>query len=366
MIASKWLLGGALWLCASVAAASCWPAWEQFKSELVSPDGRVIDPAQGRITTSEGQTYGLFFALVANDHERFKQLLNWTENNLAGGNLSKQLPAWKWGQDEKGSWRVLDSNNASDADLWLAYSLLEAGRLWAVAEYRELAIHVLWRVAAQTLRPLPGVGVMLLPGDRGFVTAQGTRLNTSYLPPQVLDRFAELAPLWEELARNSRKLLLDSAPKGLAPDWLAVRDNGTLASDPVNGAKGSYDAIRVYLWLGMLDPAASGRQALLERYRPMVALTVKGGVPPETVNVDNGAGSGQGPVGFSAALLPMLAALKEQGALQQQRQRLQQSPASGYYNRVLSLFGQGWDERRYRFDAKGRLVPGWEKAQCEN
>lgn len=276
------------------------------------------------------------------------------------------MPAWKWGQDEKGKWRVLDTNNASDADLWLAYSLLEAGRLWAVAEYRELAIQVLWRVAAQTVRPLPGVGVMVLPGDRGFTTAQGTRLNTSYLPPQVLDRFAELAPLWEELARNSRKLLLDSAPKGLAPDWLAVRDNGSLASDPVNGAKGSYDAIRVYLWLGMLDPSASGRQALLERYRPMVALTLKQGVPPETVNVETGEASGYGPVGFSAALLPLLAALKEQHGLQQQRQRLVQSPASGYYNRVLSLFGQGWDERRYRFDAKGRLVPGWEKAQCEN
>lgn len=366
MTAGKWLLGSALWLFASMATAGCWPAWEQFKTDLISADGRVIDPAQGRISTSEGQTYGLFFALVANDRESFQHLLNWTENNLAGGNLSKQLPAWKWGQDEHGKWRILDSNNASDADLWLAYSLLEAGRLWAVAEYRELAIEVLWRVAAQTLRPLPGVGVMLLPGDRGFVTAQGTRLNTSYLPPQVLERFTELAPLWDELARNSRKLLLDSAPKGLAPDWLAVTDNGTLRHDPVNGAKGSYDAIRVYLWLGMLDPSAPERNALLERYRPMVELTRKQGVPPETVNVESGAGSGQGPVGFSAAMLPLLAALKEQSVLQQQRQRLVQTPASGYYNRVLSLFGQGWDEHRYRFDGKGRLVPGWETAQCEN
>lgn len=366
MIGAKWLLGGALWLFASVAAASCWPAWEQFKTDLISADGRVIDPAQGRISTSEGQAYGLFFALVANDRERFQQLLAWTENNLAGGNISKHLPAWKWGQDKQGTWRVLDSNNASDADLWMAYSLLEAGRLWAVAEYRELAIEILWRIAAQTLRPLPGLGVMLLPGDRGFVTAQGTRLNTSYLPPQILERFTELAPLWDELANNSRKLLLQSAPKGLAPDWLLWRDNGSVARDPVNGAKGSYDAIRVYLWLGMLDPAARERKALLERYRPMATLTLKGGVPPETVNVETGEGSGQGPVGFSAAMLPLLAALNEKDGLHQQRQRLLQSPASGYYNRVLGLFGQGWDERRYRFDAKGWLIPGWENARCED
>ncbi|RWU19143.1 cellulase [Pseudomonas alkylphenolica] len=366
MIGSRWLLGGALWLCASFATAGCWPAWEQFKADLVTDDGRVIDPSQGRLSTSEGQAYGMFFALVANDRERFQQLLSWTENNLAGGNIAKRLPAWKWGQDKQGAWRVLDSNNASDADLWMAYSLLEAGRLWAIAEYRELAIEILWRVAAQTLRPLPGLGVMLLPGDQGFVSAQGTRLNTSYLPLQVLDRFTELAPLWQELADNSRKLLLQSAPKGLAPDWLAWRDNGKPAADPVHGAKGSYDAIRVYLWLGMLDPAASGRKALLEHYRPMVDLTLERGVPPESVDVDSAKADGKGPVGFSAALLPLLSALNEKDGLHQQRQRLIESPASGYYNRVLSLYGQGWDERRYRFDAKGWLIPGWENEQCVN
>ncbi|WP_394559517.1 cellulose synthase complex periplasmic endoglucanase BcsZ [Aquipseudomonas alcaligenes] len=365
MRCSRWLLAGLLWLLAPLAVAGCWPDWERFKVDLVSADGRVIDPAQARITTSEGQAYGLFFALVANDRESFRQLLGWTENNLSGGHLGKRLPAWKWGQDEQGKWRVLDGNNASDADLWIAYSLLEAGRLWAVAEYRELAIELLWRVAAQTLRPLPGLGVMLLPGDQGFVSAQGARLNPSYLPPQVLERFTEFAPLWDELAANNQKLLLASAPKGLAPDWLLWRNDGKPAADPSSGTRGSYDAIRVYLWLGMLDKAAGGRQQLLEHYRPMVALTLKQGVPPEQVDVASGQAQGQGPVGFSAAMLPLLAALNESDALAQQRQRLRQAPATGYYGRVLSLFGQGWDERRYRFDAKGWLIPGWEAAQCD-
>ena len=101
------------------AAPNCpWPAWERLRTELVSVDGRVLDPSDERlITTSEGQSYGLFFALVANDRATFAQLLRWTSNNLAEGDLSSHLPAWLWGRDAKGKWQVLDPNNASDADL---------------------------------------------------------------------------------------------------------------------------------------------------------------------------------------------------------------------------------------------------------
>lgn len=52
----------------SVQAACTWPAWEQFKKDYISQEGRVIDPSDARkITTSEGQSYGMFFALAAND-----------------------------------------------------------------------------------------------------------------------------------------------------------------------------------------------------------------------------------------------------------------------------------------------------------
>ena len=46
----------------------------------------VIDPSDARkITTSEGQSYGLFFALAANDRKAFDLLLAWTRDNLARG-----------------------------------------------------------------------------------------------------------------------------------------------------------------------------------------------------------------------------------------------------------------------------------------
>lgn len=353
-----------LGLAGPVGAAQCgWPAWDSYRQALMSPDGRVIDPStEQQITTSEGQSYGLFFALLANDRANFARLLSWTQDNLAGGDLSRRLPAWQWGRDAQGQWKVLDPNNASDADLWIAYSLLEAGRLWRQPAYEKLGLNILWLTAAQSLRKLPGLGVMLLPGGQGFDGVDNWRLNPSYLPPQLLARFAQVAPVWAELADNSQRLLLEGSPKGLAPDWLVWRNGQGWMADAVTGAKGSYDAIRVYLWLGMLTQDAPGRAQLLARFQPMVALTARLGAVPELLDTGTGADTGKGPVGFSAALLPMLASATDGAeALKAQRERLRQEPPApdAYYNRSLMLFGQGWDERRYRFDKQGRLLPNW-------
>lgn len=351
----------------SANAAQCaWPAWQHYRQAMLSADGRVIDNASDQlITTSEGQGYGLFFALLGNDRDSFAKVLRWTQDNLAGGDLNRQLPAWQWGRDTAGRWQVLDSNNASDADLWIAYSLLEAGRLWDQPTYLALGRSLLWRSAALSLRKLPGLGLMLLPGDVGFDNAEGWRLNASYLPPQLLARFAQEASIWAELASNTERLLMEGSPKGLAADWQLWKSGQGWAVDSKKGRTGSYDAIRVYLWLGMLDKDAPGRTRLIEHFKPMVDLTARLGHVPETVDTVSGLDHGTGPVGFSAALLPLLAARPHSvSALTAQRQRLQQQPplADAYYNQSLMLFGQGWDHQRYRFDKNGRLVPNWTAA----
>lgn len=347
----------------SQGASQCrWPAWEQFQKHMISADGRVIDRSSPQqITTSEGQSYGLFFALVADDQKSFERLLNWTRNNLADGDLGRQLPAWQWGRDNTGQWRVLDGNNASDADLWIAYSLLEAGRLWRRPDYSALGNQLLWRSTAQTLRKLPDLGLMLLPGDVGFDSAQGWRLNPSYLPPQLLARFALITPVWAEVAQNARRLWIEGSPKGFAPDW-QVWQAGKGWAGAGKAAVGSYDAIRVYLWLGMLPADAPERAALLLHFKPMIEATARLGYVPEQVDTATGQQSGTGPVGFSAALLPLLASDPTlAAALAAQRERLHHEPAltNAYYNQSLLMFGQGWDEQRYRFDKDGRLLPNW-------
>lgn len=134
----------------SVQAACTWPAWEQFKKDYISQEGRVIDPSDARkITTSEGQSYGMFSALAANDRAAFDNILDWTQNNLAQGSLKERLPAWLWGKEENSKWEVLDSNSASDGDVWMAWSLLEAGRLWKEQRYTDIGSALLKRIARE-------------------------------------------------------------------------------------------------------------------------------------------------------------------------------------------------------------------------
>src|SRR6266581_7751714 len=80
-------------------AAQDWPShWKGYVAGFMDNQARVIDHDAGDRTTSEGQAYGMFFALVANDRSRFDGLLRWTEQNLAANDLSGHLPAWLWGR----------------------------------------------------------------------------------------------------------------------------------------------------------------------------------------------------------------------------------------------------------------------------
>ncbi|VED45568.1 Endoglucanase precursor [Raoultella terrigena] len=163
---------------AQVSAACRWPAWDQFRKEYVSAEGRVVDPSDPRkITTSEGQSYGLFFALAANDRDAFGKLLQWTQNNLAEGDLRARLPGWLWGKKSDSEWTMLDSNSASDSDLWIAWSLLEAGRLWQMPQYVETGKALLSRIAQEEVADVPGLGPMVLPGKVALLTIRAGALT---------------------------------------------------------------------------------------------------------------------------------------------------------------------------------------------
>lgn len=61
---------------------------------------------------------------------------------------------------------------------------------------------------------------------------------------------------------------------------------------------GSYDAIRVYLWVGMLHNGDKQKARLLQRFAPMAAQTTEQGIPPEKVNIATGKTSGRGASGL--------------------------------------------------------------------
>jgi len=379
----RWL-GGALALAAAAmarragavslppcAAAAAWPAWQAFVARHVQDDGRVVDFATPDLrSTSEGQSYALFFALVDNDPLLFERVLGWTRHNLMGGNAYDSLPAWLWGRAGDGQWRVLDQNNATDADLWIAYTLLEAGRLWERRGYTSAGLRKLQLARQSLIAEVPGLGPMLLPGRTGFHDGKRWTFNPSYVPLQLLRRFAAVDSKgpWRALAASSARMISGSAPVGFAADWIAW-DGRAFGIDPAKGSTGSYDAIRVYLWAGMLDAKEPLRAALLRDLSGPAQMLRAQGKFAEKIDVVHGVGTGAAPVGFAAALLPYLAALGEGEPLKTQQQRIPAAttPAADalpYYERNLVLFGQGWLENRYRFSADGRLLPAWRSRPC--
>ncbi|ANB75388.1 endoglucanase [Paraburkholderia phytofirmans OLGA172] len=352
---------------------SDWPAYRTFVEHFVQADGRVIDYSSAQLkTTSEGQSYGLFFALAANDRATFDRLLNWTRTNLAGNQFDAQnvrLPSWLWGKKPDGSFGVLDQNSASDSDLWIAYDLLQAGRLWHEASYTQLGQALAAQIARQEMTTLPGVGPMLLPGPQGFRNGGVTRLNPSYLPLPVLRALARDMPNgpWARLADSAYKLIRTTAPQGFAPDWAAWQ-NGQFVVDPKEGDTGSYDAIRVYLWAGLASPADPLAKPWLAALGGMRAKVAQTGIPPEKVASTTGSASGEGPLSYWGALAPYFQALGDERGLGLARTHLAVLDTSApgrdpvYYDRVLGLFGTGFIDGRYRFDEAGRLVPSWRNA----
>lgn len=339
-----------------------WPAWQAFVQARISADGRVIDHATAdRRSTSEGQAYALFFALVRNDVPQFERILQWTTNNLAQGDLGKHLPAWLWGRNAQGQWQVLDTNPASDADLWLGYTLLEAGRLWQRMPLWKLGAAVIAQVRAREVVTLPGLGPMLLPAPKGFVHGDAARLNLSYLPVFLLRRLISdpVAGPWDDVIASYMSVLRMATPKGFAPDWVLWRGS-RLAVDPDTGTRGSYDAIRCYLWAGMLSSSDPAFAAQLHRLEGPMRRLVDNQPMWETVDTATGAGQGTASAGFQAALLPYLAAQGAASMAARAWDALQRLPKeTGYYNDVLQLFGTGWYENRFRFDADGSLLVPW-------
>jgi endoglucanase len=344
-----------------------WPAWETYRNRFISEDGRVIDSSTARKqTVSEAQAYALFFSLVANDRKSFEKVLQWTENNLAAGDLSSRLPAWQWGQKSDGSWGVVDPNAASDADLWIIYALAEAGRLWGDTRLSTLASQLAARVLKEETAEIPGLGLTLLPGPVGFQLNEKTwRLNPSYLPMQLMDWLANqnYDPAWSRIADSSLKILVESAPKGYSPDWIVYAVGKGFREDDrgETKGKGGYDAIRVYLWAGMLARDAPSRRKLLNAFSAMSKKVERLGFPPEFIDTSNGAVTGQGSAGFSAALLPFLSARGDTKALKAQTSRISAKAIGpdAYYDQVLSLFATGWIERHYAFAKSGELLPAW-------
>ena len=228
---------------------AAWPVWDEFRNDALD-NGRVVDKSDDRkVTTSEGQSYAMFFALVTNDQVTFDGLAAWTADNLSGGDLTKTLPAWLWGRGRGDKWGILDTNNATDSDMWIAWCFLEAGRLWKSEEYTKKGMAML-ELLKKEVRTVDNLGSVVLPGRVGFEDNGTVKLNPSYYPLFLFKRFALEDAYWNEVYEGSLRMLLRSSPAASATTRSTIKRTTSwdLASTTTFSPKPSTKCVRAAWW----------------------------------------------------------------------------------------------------------------------
>jgi endoglucanase len=233
------------------------------------------------------------------------------------------------------------------------------------------------QIAIQEVLFLEGLGPTLLPGPEGFRPKPGVyQLNASYSPLQVLLGLSRHLPEgpWAAMAQHLPKLVHGSSRKGVVLDWVAYKEKDGFSDSPLPRpeALASYDAIRVYLWAGMLDPRTPGRDAILDSIQGLARHLLHSTIPPAVIHAAGKVRERRSGPGFSAASIPYLDALGQTVLAGQQRQRLASffdastglydSPPR-YYDQNLALFATGWSEARFRFGTDGALIVPWKVKQ---
>jgi endoglucanase len=224
-----------------------------FLDRYVDEDGRVVRHDQGGDTVSEGQSYALLLAQVAQDRDTFRRVWEWTRSNLL-------RPDGLLASHADGE-RVLDRNPASDADLVTAWALLRAAGPGA-AELRRAGRRMAGAVLEREIAA-PPAPELLAAGT--WATGTPASLNPSYWS---LPAFAALSEAtgearWEELGTASVTALRALTEEGrlLPPDWARAEGPAVSASASPNGdppgVQYGPDAQRVSVWLAAsCEPAA--------------------------------------------------------------------------------------------------------------
>lgn len=207
---------------------------------------------------SESQGYGMIITVLSGESkvpsakEDFKKLYYYYKNHL---DSNTNLMSWK--QDISNGTSINYNNNATDGDLYIAYSLIKAYELWNVKEYKTQAENILNDILKYNYNSNYNI---LTVGN--WVTVDSTSYNmfrSSDVIPMFFEKFYDFTnnKTWETINNSMLSYLNQESLKyksGLVSDFIMVDSNGARLltdSEKINSTDNQYswNALRVPMQL---------------------------------------------------------------------------------------------------------------------
>lgn len=165
-------------------------SWQEYKDKYLRENSYVVDPYNNNRVTSESQGYGLILALKFNDKETFDNIYRWTKQNMQRGD---SLFSWHW------NGKVIDSNNATDGDMMIAYALLMAYKKWSEDYYMKEfeSINRSLKNLIVNIKLNDSIHSLILPAKYGFSNEKyEITLYPSYYIDFIIKEFSKIDREW--------------------------------------------------------------------------------------------------------------------------------------------------------------------------
>jgi endoglucanase len=302
------------WIAVLVAASLLIPApalaqatsladqWVKYRERFISDDGRVRDTGNKEISHTEGQGSAMLFAQAFDDRATFDRVWRWTQEKLRRPDSA--LFAWRWDPNDTAH-PVSDSNNASDGDILIAWSLSLAANRWHDRDYATEARRILAEIRDKLTDRIDG-RLVLMPGTDGFKLADGSvMVNPSYYIFPAFREFARFdpSPVWPRLRRDGLAPLAKArfGSWGLTTDWVTLTDGGRVVPAANLPPRFGFDAIRIPLYL--VWGGAATPQLLSTERRYWDTFAAADAQIPAWIDVTNGSVAPfPAPAGFRAII----------------------------------------------------------------
>jgi len=315
--------------------------WSAFKTTYVAADGRVVDTGNGGISHSEGQGFAMLLAEANGDRATFDKLWGWTGVNL----MREDVRLFRWRYDPKPG-AVVDPNNATDGDIFIAWALLRASKRWKTPSYGADSAAIRAAIAARLIADI-GDRRVLLPGMDGFLQKDAVIYNPSYFILPALQDFEAADPEgpWDRVIRDGLTVARDAqfGEQSLPTDWVRIDVSGAVIPDPNRPPRFGFDAVRAPLYL--VWGGVTGQASATTAGRFWRQFEGKAWPPPAWIDVQTGAKADYALSTGGQAVARVVADLPTQ--------KLKPAPQD-YYSSVLGLLaGRAAKEKRSQGATQG-------------